>query len=315
MTPSSRKTDMPENMNNIMFISSSTKALPQDSMSEQSTTKRGPGRPRKNPLTVGVVVKNDSQSSEPKRGRGRPRKNPLSVGVVVKNDSQSSEPKRGRGRPRKNPMSVDVLVNSVHQSSEPKRGRGRPRKNPETVSNVSQTSELNEDFSSTAKRGRGRPKKNVAQEQKNVDLVLISSNINLQEDKKQTDFVLDKSIVNKTEHENLIEQEKKRQKIINFKVGSNADNVSKPSINHLPNAYSIDYTDSGRVFTFLCNIGDKIVIEYPQNWRRTEEWIIDRIDYENGDLLLKHSIDGFYASCNFIVGPIIYGVKIKKVNV
>lgn len=84
--------------------------------------KRGPGRPRKNPV--------DANAAAPvKRGPGRPRKNPV--------EASAAPVKRGPGRPRKNP---------VEASAAPvKRGPGRPRKNPV-------------DAAHAAKRGPGRPK-------------------------------------------------------------------------------------------------------------------------------------------------------------
>jgi len=62
--------------------------------------KRGPGRPRKNPLPEGAVV-------AAKRGPGRPRKHPLPAGAPLV--------KRGPGRPRKDAQPVAA----------PKRGRPR----------------------------------------------------------------------------------------------------------------------------------------------------------------------------------------------
>lgn len=72
--------------------------------------KRGPGRPRKEPLLEKPV------QTSPTRGPGRPRKEAL-----LERPAQTS-PARGRGRPRK-----EASLQPVVQTS-PARGRGRPRK-------------------------------------------------------------------------------------------------------------------------------------------------------------------------------------------
>jgi hypothetical protein len=275
----------------------------------EQTVKRGRGRPRKNPLEIVEA------SSESKRGRGRPRKNPEIA--FLQDESENSQSKRGPGRPRKNfEKSIDLLVQKEDTASEVenaslavlKRGRGRPRKHPIKDTSANPMNETDQ-----PKRGRGRPRKNPEIVKKSNDIVFMSAKSEFIED-KPFQFVLNENITDKTPHEILIENETKRQRIVSFKVGSNSDNVYKPSISHLANAFSVEYTEKGRNFTFNSNIGDKITIEYPQNWRRTEEWIIDDINYENGDLRLKHYIEGYYASSNYIVGPTIYGLKIKKVS-
>jgi hypothetical protein len=72
--------------------------------------KRGPGRPRKNPLPEGALL-------PAKRGPGRPRKHPLPIPTPVV--------KRGPGRPRKDAQTV----------SAPKK-RGRPPKAPTGLSRI-----------------------------------------------------------------------------------------------------------------------------------------------------------------------------------
>lgn len=76
---------------------------------EAKKPKRGPGRPRKNPLP-------DNANPKPKRRPGRPGKNPEAATVPTE--------KRKRGRPSRNPVSVQAVQPTV------KCKRGRPRKNP-----------------------------------------------------------------------------------------------------------------------------------------------------------------------------------------
>ena len=63
-------------------------------------TKKGRGRPRKNPIEV-----EDEPVVQTKKGRGRPRKNPAEV-----EDEPIVQTKKGRGRPRKNPVEEDSIL-------------------------------------------------------------------------------------------------------------------------------------------------------------------------------------------------------------
>ena len=107
----------------IQQLKQATKAVQSRERKQRSATegvKRGPGRPRKNPLP---------EEPQMKRGPGRPRKNPLPEQPAVK---------RGPGRPRKNPLPAEAGA--------VKRGPGRPRKNPQPEA-------------APVKRGPGRPRK------------------------------------------------------------------------------------------------------------------------------------------------------------
>ena len=95
----------------------------------QTTEKRKPGRPRKEPSAAAPVA------ILPKKSPGRPRKNPVRVMPPQQQRQQSrSVPqsiqttnKRKPGRPRKEPSSAAPV------SILPKKSPGRPRKNPARV--------------------------------------------------------------------------------------------------------------------------------------------------------------------------------------
>lgn len=100
--------------------------------------KRGPGRPRKNPLPVA-----QQEALAAPRKRGRPRK------IQIQQPLVEAAPKRGRGRPRKHP------VVALPPPPAPRK-RGRPRKHPLQPVQV---------IVSSAPRKRGRPPKIKAVEQ------------------------------------------------------------------------------------------------------------------------------------------------------
>ena len=95
----------------------------------QTTEKRKPGRPRKEPSAAAPVA------ILPKKSPGRPRKNPVRVMPPQQQRQQSrsvtqsiqTTNKRKPGRPRKEPSSAAPV------SILPKKSPGRPRKNPARV--------------------------------------------------------------------------------------------------------------------------------------------------------------------------------------
>ena len=126
-----------------------------------SSTKKGPGCPRKQPVRDSAAEKPvaTATSIQPaKRGPGRPRKNtlPEPVSTQVSPLAASVElKKRGPGRPRKNllPEPDAAQQSPPAVSAEPKkRDPGRPRKHPLPSPPVAASLE-------PKKRGPGRPRK------------------------------------------------------------------------------------------------------------------------------------------------------------
>ena len=112
---------------------------------ETAPVKRGPGRPRKNPMDVAPPAK---------RGPGRPKgsKNkPKTTESTAAATSPTAPAKRGPGRPRKNP--VDVLIPA-------KRGPGRPKGSKNKPKTTEAPAAVTTATAPVAKRGPGRPRKN-----------------------------------------------------------------------------------------------------------------------------------------------------------
>lgn len=211
--------------------------------------------------------------------------------------------KRGRGRPRKNfslELSASPAVIKENVSKE-KKGRGRPKKN-----NTSATSNNN-----SVEEQNPFLKKSVSSNDSNVNnLNTASANVitNFLDEDLDQKF---SGVSNLTEHEQLIQNEKKRYLRTAFKPSS-AEMVTKRKIKHLQDAISIEVTENGRNVILNCKVGDTIFIQYPQPWRETNEWLIKDIDYENGNLSLKNLDQLCYGLSNYIIGPTIWGIKIKK---
>ncbi len=260
-----------------------------------------------------------------KRGRGRPK------GSVSKNKKQPKPivlingEKRGRGRPRKDQTNVQIIKPEVIKEVKV------------VAANIPQLSQQNENTSSEVKRGRGRPKKDGSTTQTFV----VSSNPKSKVEKDQDEkFEKEKAqfnlahtnngskfvniptlaeieyqknqAVKTTAHEQIISEEIQRQKEKAFRHVVSNNSVSKPNLNKHEDAFYINYTDNGRHISLNANVGDELIIEWPQNWRRTETWIIDEINEDNGNVRLKNTEEFYYGAINFITGPTVYGLKIKK---
>ena len=99
----------------------------------ESNPRRGPGRPRTNPLPP---PEQEQQVTVPRRGPGRPRINPLP-------SPEQEQPRRGPGRPRINPLpppppespeqSPPVQEQAAEESPPVQRRRGRPPRNSNNV--------------------------------------------------------------------------------------------------------------------------------------------------------------------------------------
>jgi len=76
-----------------------------------SLQKRGPGRPRKNPIEQQTQSEPADDFLIQKRGRGRPRKNPIEQQTQSEPAGDFLIHKRGRGRPRKNPVETENQMN------------------------------------------------------------------------------------------------------------------------------------------------------------------------------------------------------------
>lgn len=289
---------------------------------KNKTRGRPKGSKNKNRKEImkGAVVVN----SAPKK-RGRPRKNPEAA-VTVKVQPVNSGEKRGRGRPRKNPEGLVVVKPIVNTSTEtvsdaPKK-RGRPRK-------VDQIAAAREEMlqkestvldNLTIKRGRPSKEDSIKKDldekfEKEKELfnktfkdegstyVQIPTLAEVEYQKNQE--------VKTTEHELVIAEELERQKDKSFRFKMTNNSVPKPNLNKHEDAFYIKHTPEGREITLLVDVGDKILVEYPQNWRRTELWVIDEVS-DNGNIRLKNFENNYYGAINFITGPTVYGLKIKK---
>lgn len=268
----------------------------------------------------GAVVVN----SAPKK-RGRPRKNPEAV-IVVKSQPQNSGEKRGRGRPRKNPeglVTVKVVATSVTPSgSEAPKKRGRPRKSDQIAvarEEMLQKEETLENL--TIKRGRPSKEDSIKNDldekfqkekdqfnrafnkDENSTYVQIPTLAELDYQKTQE--------VKTTQHELIIAEEIERQKDKAFRFKMSNNSVPKPNLNKHEDAFYIKNTSEGREITLLVDVGDKILVEYPQNWRRTELWVVDEVS-DNGNVRLKNFESSYYGAINYVTGPTVYGLKIKK---
>ena len=284
------------------------------------------GRPKgsKNKNKVQKVKKAVVVNSSPKK-RGRPRKNPEAL-VVVNKPAVIEGEKRGRGRPRKNPeavVSVIKPVASAVQNSEAPKKRGRPKKIDQIAEARTELLTREATISENLSIKRGRPTKEAAGTKNELDekfekekaqflaahkddsssYVHIPTIAEIEYQKKQQ--------VKTTEHELIITEEIQRQKDKAFRFKMSATGISKPNLNKHEDAFYINHTPSGREITFLLDVGDKILVEYPQNWRRTELWVIDEVS-ENGNVRLKNFENSYYGAINFITGPTVYGLKIKK---
>lgn len=234
---------------------------------------------------------------------------------------------RGRPKGSKNISQKQVIIQTTNLQQE-KRGRGRPKKI--VVQNISIVQNGQQpNLSQQEKRGRGRPKKIIEQniELKNDKVTESIKNIqsaNSMEEFHSTEKKIihiptlkeeeyqKNSSIKSTYHESIIYEEFKQQKSRNYQMSMSKEGVWKQNISKLQDAYVIKLTEFGREFTFTSKVGEKILIEYPQNWRKTETWIIDEINESTGDLRLKHFTEGYYGGANYITGPTIYGIKIKK---
>lgn len=269
-----------------------------------------------------------------KRGRGRPKgsksSNPKEKVIVLVNGE-----KRGRGRPRKDQTNIEKIkvettpslpivkiktiaanIPVLSQSNETstivvKRGRGRPRKdgsNPPQEKVVSQVTikrekkkdELDEKFE------KERAQFLAAHTNESSKFVHIPTLVEIEYQKNTQ--------VKTSAHELIIAEEIQKQKDKPFRhIMSNAG-VSKPNITKLQDVCYINHTDEGRHISFNAEVGDEIIVEWPQNWRKTETWRIDEINEESGNVRLKNTEEFYYGGINFITGPTVYGIKIKKPN-
>jgi hypothetical protein len=294
-------------------------------MAAKLCAKKTRGRPKgsKNKNRKEIVKSAVVVNSAPKK-RGRPRKNPEAP-VVVKTQPQNSGEKRGRGRPRKNPeglVTVKIVATSATPSgSEGQKKRGRPKKSDQIAAareEMLQKDSVLENL--TIKRGRPSKEDRVKTEldekfEKEKELfnktfkdegstyVQIPTLAELEYQKTQE--------IKTTEHEKIIADEIERQKEKSFRFKMTNNSVPKPNLNKHEDAFYIKHTTEGREITLLVNVGDKVLVEYPQNWRRTEVWVIDEIS-DNGNIRLKNWENSYYGAINFITGPTIYGLKIKK---
>lgn len=293
---------------------------------KMATKNKTRGRPKgsknksKKGITKGVVVVNSGE----KRGRGRPRKNPETVAVVKVQPVNSGE-KRGRGRPRKNPeglVTVKPIMNTaVTTTTDTAKKRGRPRKVDQIATAREELLQKESTLENlTIKRGRPSKEDSANKEldekfEKEKELfnksfkdegstyVQIPTLAELDYQKNQE--------VKTTAHELIIAEEIERQKEKSFRFKMTNNSVPKPNLNKHEDAFYIKNTPEGREITLLVDVGDKILVEYPQNWRRTEVWVIDEVS-ENGNLRLKNFENSYYGAINFITGPTVYGLKIKK---
>lgn len=117
----------------------------------------------------------------------------------------------------------------------------------------------------------------------------------------------------KTNHELIINSELNKFKCRRFRIDIGVK-VEKPNINSLEDAIEISYEENGRTFRLTSFIGEKVLIEYPQKWRTTDVWLIQEINQETGNVKIKNLNEQYYSFINFITGPTVYGLKIKKVN-
>lgn len=117
----------------------------------------------------------------------------------------------------------------------------------------------------------------------------------------------------KTVHELIINNELNKFKCRRFRIDIGVK-VEKPNINSLEDAVQVSYEENGRTFTLTSFIGEKVLIEYPQKWRTTDVWLIQEINQETGNVKIKNLNEQYYSFINFITGPTVYGLKIKKVN-
>jgi hypothetical protein len=212
--------------------------------------------------------------------------------------------KRGRGRPRKNvTIELSSSINVIQENvSKEKKGRGRPKKN--SNSTVSKSNNATEEINPFLK-------KSVSSTEPNINTINITEKntiINFLDEDLDQKF---SNISNLTEHEKLIQDEKRRYLRSAFKPSS-AEMVTKRKIKHLQDAVFIEVTENGRNVLFNCKVGDTIFIQYPQPWRETNEWLIKDINYENGNLSLKNLDQLCYGLSNYIIGPTVWGIKIKK---
>lgn len=287
--------------------------------------KKTRGRPKgsKNKNRKEIVKSAVVINSAPKK-RGRPRKNPEAP-VAVKTQPQNSGEKRGRGRPRKNPeglVNVKIVATSATPSgSEGQKKRGRPRKTDQIAAareEMLQKDSVLENL--TIKRGRPSKEDKVKSEldekfEKEKELfnktykfedstyVQVPTIAELEYQKNQE--------VKTTTHELIIAEEIERQKEKGFRYKMSSNSVPKPNLNKHEDAFYINNTPEGREITLLVDVGDKVLVEYPQNWRRTEVWIIDEVS-DNGNIRLKNFENSYYGATNYITGPTVYGLKIKK---
>jgi len=266
-----------------------------------------------------------------KRGRGRPK------GSKGKNTKQPKPivlingEKRGRGRPRKDQTNVQIIKQEVVQ---------QVKEIKVIAANIPQLSQEKVESSSTeVKRGRGRPRKDGSTTQTFVvgsnPKPKVEKELDEKFEKEKAQFnsahtnngsryvhvptlaeieYQNTHSVKNTAHELIILEEIEKQKDKTFRhiMANNA--VSKPNINKLEDVCYINNTDQGRHISFNADVGDEIIVEWPQNWRRTETWIIDEVNEETGNVRLKNTEEFYYGGINFITGPTVYGLKIKKPN-
>jgi AT hook motif len=266
-----------------------------------------------------------------KRGRGRPKgsksSNPKEKVIVLINGE-----KRGRGRPRKDQTNVEKI--------KVERTPSLPivKVVAANIPALSQKIESNSESSDTVKRGRGRPRKDgsiTVPVDKITRETKKKTELDEKFEKEKAQFLAShtdstsryvhiptlKEIeyqkntqVKTSAHELIIAEEIEKQKDKAFRhIMSNAA-VSKPNLNKLDDVCYINFTDQGRHISFNAEVGDEIIVEWPQNWRKTETWLIDEINEENGNVRLKNTEEFYYGGINFITGPTVYGLKIKKPN-
>lgn len=274
---------------------------------EVVSIKRGRGRPKgsksSNPKEKVIVLINGE-----KRGRGRPRKDQTNIEKVIQKVETTLPviPKIKTIAANIPVLSQKVeVVSNVTEEQVVKRGRGRPRKDgsitvpvDKATREAKKKTELDEKFEKEKAQFLASHSDNTSKYVHIPTLVEI-------EYQKNTE-------VKTSAHELIIADEIERQKDKAFRhIMSNAA-VSKPNLNKLEDVCYINYTDQGRHISFNAEVGDEIIVEWPQNWRKTETWLVDEINEENGNVRLKNTDEFYYGGINFITGPTVYGLKIKK---